>query len=151
MTNRRSHLILIGLIVALLAGVAALGIPGSPVHKKVTLGLDLQGGLELVLKAVPPRGQQVTPEGMDVAQSVIRTRIDSLGVTEPELRRQGKDQIVIELAGVRNIARARQIIGTTAQLEMYDLESNLIQGPQQSLYSLLSSAKARAKKGTPEQ
>ena len=59
MTNRRSYLILVGLIVAALAGVAALAIPGSPAHKKVTLGLDLQGGLEVVLKAVPPKGHKL--------------------------------------------------------------------------------------------
>ncbi|MET0201973.1 MAG: hypothetical protein ABW245_08975, partial [Gaiellaceae bacterium] len=44
------------MILAALAGVALLAIPGSPAHKKVTLGLDLQGGLEVVLKAVPPKG-----------------------------------------------------------------------------------------------
>jgi SecD/SecF fusion protein len=150
-SDRRSHLVLVGLILALLAGVVALGVPGSPVHKKVTLGLDLQGGLELVLKAVPPRGQKVTPGGMDVAQSVIRNLIDSLGVTEPELRRQGTDQIVIELAGVRNPEAARRLIGTTAQLEMYDLEPNLIAGPQTSLYGLLAGVQPQAKKGTPVQ
>ena len=95
MANRRSYLILVGLILVALAGVAALGIPGSPAHKKVTLGLDLQGGLEVVLKAVPPKNQQVTSDGMDTAISTMRNRVDSLGVSEPEIRRQGNDQIVI--------------------------------------------------------
>jgi len=65
--ERRSHLILLGLIIAALVGVALLGVPGSPLHKKPTRGLDLQGGTEVVLKAVPPRGEQVTSEGMDTA------------------------------------------------------------------------------------
>jgi preprotein translocase subunit SecD len=51
-SNRRSHLILVGLIALALAGVAALGVPGSPVHKKVRIGLDVQGGLDVVLMAV---------------------------------------------------------------------------------------------------
>jgi preprotein translocase subunit SecD len=97
-TNRRSYLILVGLIVLALAGVAALAIPGSPTHKKVRLGLDLQGGLEVVLKAVPPKNQQVTSDAMNTAISIMRNRVDSLGVSEPEIRKQGNNQIVIELA-----------------------------------------------------
>jgi preprotein translocase subunit SecD len=72
MSNRRSYLILVGLILAALAGAALLAIPGSPAHKKVTLGLDLQGGLEVVLKAVPPKGKTCDsacrPLGLDHAQ-----------------------------------------------------------------------------------
>ena len=100
MAERRSHLILLGLIIVALIGAALLAVPGSPIHKKPVLGLDLQGGTEVVLKAVPPRGEQVTAEGMDTAQSVMRRRVDKLGVTEPEIRKQGNDQMVIELAGV---------------------------------------------------
>ncbi|MDP9308556.1 MAG: protein translocase subunit SecD [Actinomycetota bacterium] len=159
MTNRRSHLILVGLILAALAGVAALGIPGSPVHKKVTLGLDLQGGLEVVLKAQPPKGQGVTPAGMDSSLTTMRNRVDKLGVSEPEIRRQGSDQIVIELAGVHDPARAASIIGKTAQLELYDLETSLTgpslsatgnPQPEISLFKLLSAVQTQAKQGTPE-
>jgi SecD/SecF fusion protein len=159
MTNRRSHLILVGLILAALAGVAALGIPGSPVHKKVTLGLDLQGGLEVVLKAQPPKGQGVTPAGMDSSLTTMRNRVDKLGVSEPEIRRQGGDQIVIELAGVHDPARAASIIGKTAQLELYDLETSLTgpslsatgnPQPEISLFKLLSAVQTQAKQGTPE-
>jgi SecD/SecF fusion protein len=148
-SNRRSHLVLVGLILAALAGVALLAIPGSPAHRKATLGLDLQGGLEVVLKAVPPKGHKLTSEDIDRSISIMRSRIDKLGVTEPEIRKQGSNQIVIELAGVHDPAQAFAIIGKTAQLEMYDLEPNLLQGPEPSLYSLLAGSQARAKKGTP--
>ncbi len=57
MNDRRSYLILLGLILAALVGVALLAIPGSPIQRKPRLGLDLQGGLEVVLKAVPPKGR----------------------------------------------------------------------------------------------
>src|SRR4051795_11794586 len=159
MTNRRSHLILVGLILAALAGVAALAIPGSPVHKKVTLGLDLQGGLEVVLKAKPAKNQKLDSSALDRSVSIMRERVDKLGVSEPEIRKQGSNQIVIELAGVHDPAKAASIIGKTAQLELYDLETSLtgpstsISGvPQQtnSLYQLLSSAQSQAKKGKPE-
>src|SRR5438874_735624 len=159
MTNRRSHLILVGLILAALAGVVALAVPGSPVHKKVTLGLDLQGGLEVVLKANPAKGQKLDPAALDRSVSIMRQRVDKLGVSEPEIRKQGSNQIVIELAGVHDPAKAASIIGKTAQLELYDLETSLsgpslsASGtPQQttSLDQLLSGVQQQAKNGEPE-
>jgi SecD/SecF fusion protein len=158
--ERRSHLILVGLIVAALIGVALLAVPGSPVHKKPTLGLDLQGGLEVILKAVPPKGHTLTQDDLDRSVSIMRNRIDKLGVSEPEIRKQGNNQIVIELAGVHDPAAAARLIGKTAQLEFYDLENDLtgpsisIQGnpvPTTSLYDLLSKVQAQAKTGTPAQ
>jgi SecD/SecF fusion protein len=156
--TRRSHLILVGLILAALAGVAALGIPGSPVHKKVTLGLDLQGGLEVVLKAVPPKHKTCDSACMDRSVSIMRSRIDKLGVSEPEIRKQGSNQIVIQLAGVHDVNKAAEIIGTTAQLQFYDFENDLT-GPSKdssgnpvatgNLFRLLTDVKAQAKKGTP--
>ena len=128
MSNRRSQLILVGLIALALVGVLALAIPGSPVHKKVTLGLDLQGGLEVVLKAVPPKGKTCDSACMERSISIMRSRIDKLGVAEPEIRKQGKDQIVIQLAGVHDAGKAAQIIGKTAQLQFYDLETD-VTGP----------------------
>jgi SecD/SecF fusion protein len=156
--TRRSHLILVGLIALALAGVAVLAVPASPAHKKVTLGLDLQGGLEVVLKAVPPKNRTCDSACMDRSVSIMRSRIDKLGVSEPEIRKQGKNQIVIELAGVHDPAKAAQIIGTTAQLQFYDLEEdvagpstdgsgNVVANP--NLYNLLSQVQADAKKGTP--
>ena len=56
----------------------------------------------------------------------MRSRVDKLGVAEPEIRKQGTDQIVIELAGVHDQARAADIIGKTAQLQFYDLEGDLV-------------------------
>jgi preprotein translocase subunit SecD len=119
--ERRSHLTLVGLILAALVGVALLAIPGSPAHKKPTLGLDLQGGLEVVLKAEPEKNQKLQKTDLDRSVSIMRNRIDRLGVTEPEIRTQGDNQIVIELAGVHNFDRAVSIIGKTARLEFYDL------------------------------
>ena len=161
MTNRRSHLILVGLILAALAGVVALGVPGSPIHKKVTLGLDLQGGLEVVLEAKPTKGQKLDSSALDRSVSIMRQRVDKLGVAEPEIRKQGSNQIVIELAGVHDPAKAASIIGKTAQLELYDLETS-VTGPSltasgnpqetSSLYGLLSAPQTQSltKSGQPD-
>jgi SecD/SecF fusion protein len=141
-SERRNHLVLVGLILAALIGVALLAIPSSPVHRKTTLGLDLQGGLEVILKAVPPKGHKLTQEDLDTSISTMRDRIDALGVSEPEIRKQGSNQIVIELPGVKNARDALKIIGKTAQLELFDLEPNLKAGPATSLYQLLSKEKS---------
>src|SRR3954469_3092430 len=149
---------------AALAGVALLVIPGSPAHKKPTLGLDLQGGLEVVLKANPPKGHTLTTDDITRSIDIMRNRIDKLGVAEPEIRKQGTNQIVIQLAGVHDPAAAAKLIGKTAVLQFYDFESDLT-GPSVttglqklpvatgSLFGLLDSAQTRAlaDKGTPAQ
>ena len=86
--NRRPHLILVGLIVAALIGVALLAIPASPLHDKATLGLDLQGGLEVTLKAVPPPNQPLQKSDLDRSVEILRDRVDRLGVAEPEIRKR---------------------------------------------------------------
>src|SRR2546428_6593849 len=131
-----------------------LAVPGSPAHRKATLGLDLQGGLEVVLKAVPPKNHKLTSADINRSIDIMRQRIDKLGVSEPEIRRQGSDQIVIQLAGVHDPASAAKLIGKTAVLEFYDFDADLT-GPSltvglatlpadvASLYDLLSAAATR--------
>jgi SecD/SecF fusion protein len=163
-SDRRRYLTLLGFIVAALVGVALLAIPGSPVHRKATLGLDLQGGLEVVLKANPPKGHQLTADDLTRSIDIMRNRIDKLGVSEPEIRKQGSNQIVIQLAGVHDPASAAKLIGKTAVLQFYDFEADLT-GPSVttglqkvpvatgSLFGLLNAPETRAlaDKGTPRQ
>jgi SecD/SecF fusion protein len=150
-SERRNHLILVALIIAALIGAALIAIPGSPAYKKPTLGLDLQGGLEVVLKAVPGRGQTLQKADLERSKEIIRNRIDRIGVAEPLVRTQGDDQIAVEMPGVKNADQAREVIGQTAQLELYDLQPALTgpsvsatQGfqaiPKTKLYDLLASA-----------
>ena len=145
--NRRPHLILVGLIVAGLLGVGLLAVPGSPLKQDPILGLDLQGGLEVTLQAVPEENQELTRADLDRSVGILRDRIDRLGVAEPEIRTQGDDQIVIDLPGIENPERAIEILGQTAQLELYDLEANLVRPsidaqkfpvPTDSIYDLLA-------------
>ena len=87
--NRRPHLTLVALIAAGLIGVGLLAIPGSPIHQTPTLGLDLQGGLEVTLKAVPPPNRPLQESDLDRSVEILRDRVDRLGVAEPEIRKQG--------------------------------------------------------------
>src|SRR5436309_14668465 len=156
MSTRRSQLLLVALILVAVVGVGFLALPGSPVHQKPTLGLDLQGGLEVVLEARPEKNQQLTSSDLDRSVDVMRRRVDKLGVSEPEIRKQGSNQIVIELPGVHNAAQAADILGKTAQLELYDLETSLVPPsigangqpqPATTLYQLLAGVQSTAKQG----
>ena len=113
MSDRRKYLLLALAIVAALVGALLLAVPGSPIYKKPTLGLDLQGGLEVVLRAVPPKGHKLTAEDLDRSISIMQNRINKLGVSEPEIRKQGSNQIVIQLAGVHDTHAAAALIGKT--------------------------------------
>ncbi len=124
--TRRAALLVVSLVAAALAGVALLVVPGSPFERTPTLGLDLQGGLEVTLQAVPPKDRELTKEDLERSVEIMRDRVDRLGVSEPEIRTQGDDQIAIQLPGVKDPEAAARIIGKTAQLELYDLEANLV-------------------------
>ena len=97
----------------------------ADLHKNsLNLGLDLQGGIHLVL--------EVKTEGLDLeeaqdavarAQEIIRNRIDQFGVAEPTIQRQGDNRIIIELPGVQDVQRAKDLVGQTALLEFQLLET----------------------------
>jgi SecD/SecF fusion protein len=90
-----------------------------PLAKRINLGLDLQGGMHLVLKVdmskVPPeaRDRNVT----EIALAVLERRINEFGVSEPLIQRQGEDHILIQLPGTPDRERALNLIGRTALLE----------------------------------
>ncbi len=89
----------------------------------MNLGLDLQGGSHLVLEGQDTAETKATPDVVDAALSVIRNRIDQLGVVEPTLQRQGSRRIIVELPGIQDPQRAIDLIGKTALLEFIDTGS----------------------------
>jgi protein-export membrane protein SecD len=86
----------------------------------IRLGLDLQGGTHLQLELALSAEQSAAARGeaMERAVTVVRSRIDHLGVQEPVVQRSG-DRMIVELPGVRDPARAREVVGRTAFLEFY--------------------------------
>jgi SecD/SecF fusion protein len=149
-----------GAIALALVGAVLLAVPGSPGYKKPTLGLDLQGGLEVVLKAVAPQGQQVTAQNMQTAQNIMVSRVDKLGVASPNVALQGNDEIVIQLAGIHDPAKAARVIGSTGQLQFFDFEKDLAAPtvnaysptPYPTAYGLLKQIQGQVKKaGTPSE
>jgi preprotein translocase subunit SecD len=80
-------------------------------------GLDIQGGMHLVLQAkTTDKVKEIGPEVMSAAIAVVRNRVDGLGVAEPLIQPKGDDQIIVDMPGIKDKEEALRIIGTTAQL-----------------------------------
>ncbi len=107
MRENRSLLGIVVLTVGLLVGNLVTG-------QGPLLGLDLQGGVEVVLRPVPDQSE-VTPEALDQALEIVRNRVDALGVAEPDITVQGGN-IVVQLPGVDDQDRAISLVGQTAEL-----------------------------------
>ena len=107
--KRKNLLSLAFILLVAVGGLAAV------VATKSTplLGLDLQGGASVVL--APAAGAKVTDETLDQAISIIRQRVDGVGVAEPDISRQGSN-VVIQLPGVQDTDRVLALVGQTAQL-----------------------------------
>jgi SecD/SecF fusion protein len=121
MVGRRRNLFILLFVVGL-AIASVLVIFSQPTK----LGLDLRGGTSLVYEGEPTPQSEVNSESIDRAIEIIRQRIDTLGVSEPEINRVGDTQIDVSLPDVTDIQRATEVIGSTAQMHFYDWEPNVI-------------------------
>ena len=156
MSDRRRNLFVLLAVLGLIAASVAV-----IATKTTRLGLDLQGGVQLVYEGKPTKQQPtVTAEGLDRALDIMRDRVDALGVAEPELQRSGPNQIDVSLPGVENAEDAERQVGTTAQMYFYDWEPNIldedcktnpesVNGGQQAISGLYNAVK-RASKCPPE-
>ncbi|MBN3032861.1 MAG: protein translocase subunit SecD [Candidatus Saganbacteria bacterium] len=106
------------LVLLAVLGVSVYVITQLPVN----LGLDLQGGTRLVLEGRETDKVKISDDAMNGVVAVIRNRIDALGVTEPTIQRKGRDQVIVELPGIKDPERAIKVIGDTALLEFIEAE-----------------------------
>ena len=121
---RRSLLLLamvLGLVAASLAVIAV---------RPTVLGLDLQGGVEVVLQGKPTPEAEVNGEALDRSIEVIRGRVDAFGVAEPEIQRQDPDQIIVALPGVQGEDQQQVVrdLVRPAQLIFYHFDESGIAG-----------------------
>jgi protein-export membrane protein SecD len=137
MKQRTRHIVILGVVVALVAGAIFFIIPPN---KKTHLGLDLQGGLEVIFQAKTTKGQIPSSDQMSQAIGIMDRRVNGLGVTESQVQLQGRNQISVALPGVTNQQQALNIIGKTAQLEFYVDADTRIAGPAASQDAVLKSA-----------
>ncbi|MCX6373138.1 MAG: protein translocase subunit SecD [Actinobacteria bacterium] len=115
MRRHRNSIIL--LVMAVLVAVSLYFIIPPSVNTR--LGLDLQGGLEIVYQAKTANGKAPSSSELDQTIGILDRRVNGLGVTESAIQKQGTDQISVSLPGVKDAQQALDLIGKTAQLEFY--------------------------------
>jgi SecD/SecF fusion protein len=122
MGSRRKHLFVLLFVLGLM-GISALVIAS----KQTQLGLDLKGGVQLVLQASPTPQQPTIDNGsMSRAIDIIRSGCDQLGVSEIEVAQVGSDQIQVGIPGATSVGKATECATKPARLYFYDWEPNLV-------------------------
>lgn len=129
-----AKLCMLVLVVILASVIFITGLPISklfgvydikPVSELISYGLDLTGGVYVVLQADESEAE-VTADTLDKAIAIIRNRIDSLGLKEPEITKQGTNRIRISIPNIEDEAEAMELIGKTAELTFVDPDGNVI-------------------------
>ena len=121
--EKKSMLLKTGLLIVIAAIVCFLIVP---LFKSLNFGLDLQGGFEILYEVSPIDGSKMTKDKLNATYKSMLKRIDTLGVSEPEITLEGNDKIRVKLAGVTNKDEARETLSTVATLTFRDSEDNLL-------------------------
>lgn len=139
MRNKKVHITIIAIFIAIISvslyyilkEPINLGLLKKPINlgllkESINLGLDLKGGTQIILKPTERGGEEVTTQSLDKAMLIIMDRIDKLGISEPLVTKDLSNNIVIQLPGVKDPDKAKEIIGKTAQLEFRLLAGSFI-------------------------
>ncbi len=116
----------LGLILLVIVAAAATVFP---IGDKVKLGLDLKGGAHIVLQAKGTATNPLTDKSMETLLAVLRNRIDQYGIAEPQIQREGKDRVAVDLPGIDDPEAALELIGRTAVLEFRKVEGVAPEAP----------------------
>ncbi|MGE5138615.1 MAG: protein translocase subunit SecD [Rudaea sp.] len=128
--RERTYIFLVGiLLLAIFAAwldFASPHIKIGPVDREIKIheGLDLQGGLRVLLEPDLPADVPVTPDQLDVVRTIIGQRVNALGVNEPLIQTQGTRRLSVELPGIQNPDEAIRTFGSTGLLEFVDAGDN---------------------------
>lgn len=118
-TDRRNVWLLIITTLLVIGSVVMF----TPPQDKINQGLDIQGGLSVVLTAKGADGAQVTADEMEKSRAIIESRVNALGASEAVVQVQGTDQILVQIPGLTNTEDALNTIGKTGKLEFARLDS----------------------------
>lgn len=124
---RNRHWLMLALIVLLTLAATWVSLPGHRLDiggfresHPVRQGLDLQGGLQVLLETRPPEGVSVDRDTLNGTRDTLERRVNALGVTEPLVQTRGNNLIVVELPGVDDPEAAIDVLQETALLEIID-------------------------------
>jgi protein-export SecD/SecF family membrane protein len=126
---RQKNILKIAITVILVVAAVAFSIqPLTDANKGIPLGLDLRGGVHVVLQANPGKdGAAVTRDDMDKAKAIIEQRVNGLGVAEPYIQVDyDRKRVIVELAGVTDPDKAVSVLQTTAKLTFRDAQGNIL-------------------------
>lgn len=122
---KRNRIVAFFLIIAVLAAVIGTTVMGTA--NNIKLGLDLQGGFEVLYKVKPIKeGDKVNKTVLVSTAKALEKRVNVLGVSEPNIQIEGKDRIRVQLAGVKDQAKARDILSTEANLTIRDVNDKVL-------------------------
>ncbi|MDQ0156085.1 protein translocase subunit SecDF [Robertmurraya andreesenii] len=121
---KRSRIVAFFLIVILIG--SSMGATTKNILGNIKLGLDLQGGFEVLYQVIPEKGQKVNEETLASTAEALNRRVNALGVSEPVIQIEGKDRIRVQLAGVHDQNKAREMLSTEAKLSFRDVNDNLM-------------------------
>ena len=124
MAKEKKSMLLRTLLLVLIAIIVCFLI--VPLFKSLNFGLDLQGGFEILYEVSPIDGEEMNSDILNSTYKSMLKRIDTLGVSEPEITIEGNDKIRVKLAGVTNKDEARETLSTVATLTFRDSEDNLL-------------------------
>jgi preprotein translocase subunit SecD len=117
---------LVKLVAVVLAVALLAGLSYNPIKERINLGLDLRGGLHVVMGAQEKPGKKITQDTIQKSIGILRNRVDQLGVAEPIIQGEGNSRIIIELPGVQDPEAAADFIGRTAEMEFKDENGNVV-------------------------
>ncbi|WP_339250722.1 protein translocase subunit SecDF [Sporosarcina sp. FSL W8-0480] len=123
--KKRSRIVAFLLVLVLFGSLVGASI--KPIIKDVRLGLDLQGGFEVLYEVQPLKeGQVITESVVTDTAGALRNRVDVLGVSEPVITVESNNRIRVQLAGVEDQEEARELLSTQANLTFRDANDNLL-------------------------
>lgn len=118
---------IIAFLLLILVFAASISTFAQPIVNNIKLGLDLQGGFEVLYEVEPlKKGQKVSEEMVTDTSTALLNRINVLGVSEPNIQVEGENRIRVQLAGVEDQETARELLSTQANLSFRDVDDNLM-------------------------
>jgi len=119
-SQKRPHIALLVFVLLLIAGAVFMFWPPA---EKIHQGLDVQGGLSVVLQASKADGQAASADEMTSAQAIVERRVNLLGASESSVQVQGASQLLVQIPGAVNQTEALNVIGQAGVLEFIDLST----------------------------
>ncbi|MCM3663874.1 protein translocase subunit SecDF [Mesobacillus subterraneus] len=124
---KRSRIVAFFLLILLIG--SAMGATTQNILKDIKLGLDLQGGFEVLYEVTPlngKKGEKVDRETLKSTAEALERRVNVLGVSEPNIQIEGENRIRVQLAGVKDQNKAREILSTEANLTFRDVNDRVM-------------------------